>query len=619
MTDTILEEFLGNVWGPEESTVYLATKQSPTVFNVSSPLVWPLDKGLITRAIVQFNANFDTYYSPGTFKPGTVGKTKENALRAHCLWVDIDGYKDTQSNVDAALELIEATDWLPSPTYQVSTSPAASHFYWILDDYYDAPLINELNRRLTYYLNGDTACWDISHVMRPPTTHNHKEKHLDSFGFKPEVSITHFNEEAYAPTRFANLPKVKEAVVDNLTFGELPSLEDVMMNYQWTHDAKETFHRTKTHFYKADTDDHVGRGNAMVNLAYCGAEVGMSDEAIYVVLDDVDKRWGKFAGRHNRTKCLVDMIVRARTKYPSSTFTQYVPSTEETVMKAFYNFKDFMASEFKFNWIYQDVIGEKSINFISARPGTGKSRFILQLARSLALGQDFLGWKIVGGPRKVLVLSLEMGAPILKKFMGHIEEESTPEEVDMFSDNFYVVPAGEPLAISTPEGERFFEMVINELKPDVVMIDAMGSLDFEELSESTSKKIMTTLKRYLNSHGITFYIVHHNKKADAASINKPPTLNDFYGNTYASTDAGNITALWKNPASSVELTELHTLKSRMGVEPEPIVLDSRSNFMFSIAGEATPYVRNTTRSNGAANKSAETTVTSPPIGFEAFQ
>jgi hypothetical protein len=202
----------------------------------------------------------------------------------------------------------------------------------------------------------------------------------------------------------------------------------------------------------------------------------------------------------------------------------------------------------------------------------------------LALGRDFLGWKIVGGPRKVLLMSLEMGPPVLKKFMESLyrDGEINDEELSTLNTNFLVVPAGEPLAINSAEGEQFFRKVVTDHNPSVVFIDAMGSLDIEELSEGTSKKIMTKLKSFLNEWDITFYMVHHNKKADAASINKPPTLNDFYGNTYAATDAASIFALWKNPANSTDQVELHTIKHRIGLEPAPMVLNSKSKFTFSL-------------------------------------
>lgn len=609
MSDITLDKFLSDVWGEEEGTVYLATKQSEEVFKVTTPLNWPLAKDLILGAITQMNANWDTYYSPGIFKLGTTTKHKKNGWRAKALWLDIDGYKDGVSGPQAVLSQLAEVGWLPMPTYQLQTSDSASgHFYWILDKYYPAEIISDLNRRLAYFLGGDTACWDISHVMRPPFTHNHKEQHKVD-GVSPRVTIKHYNEGDVNPDIFLKLPPVKEqlkdTLIDGLVLGTLPTMEDIKMKYPWDESHIEAFHRGKDHFWDEEKQDWIGRGNAMMYLAYFGAEIGMSDEALYVTLMDADTRWGKFATRTDRQTRIVEMITKVRNKYPSSVFTTI---QAETMVKPVYSLKEFLASEFKFNWIYQDVIAEQSINFISARPGTGKSRFILQLARSLALGRDFLNWKIVDNtPRKTMIFSLEMGAPVLKKFITNMTNESTSEEIDLMDNNFLVVPAGEPLAIATPEGEQFFQMVLKEHQPEVVIIDAMGSLDFEELSEKTSKKIMNTLKKYLNSHGITFYMVHHNKKADAASINKPPTLNDFYGNTYAATDAASIMALWKNPTSSVELTELHTLKSRLGVEPKPIVLDSHSHFMFSIASgeEPTNAKATATRSKGTSAEPRE--------------
>jgi hypothetical protein len=109
---------------------------------------------------------------------------------------------------------------------------------------------------------------------------------------------------------------------------------------------------------------------------------------------------------------------------------------------------------------------------------------------------------------------------------------------------------------------------------------------------------MTELKQYLNTHKCTFYIVHHNKKTDAASINKPPTLNDFYGNTYGATDAASVLSLWQNPQKPTTQVELHTLKSRVGVSPKPLILDHRSAFTFSILEHEDGYSEHNEQGTG---------------------
>lgn len=592
-----LDKFLFDVWGKEEGTVFLASKKDD-LFKVSQPQSWPKAVDSLLGFFKKADVEWDTYFTPGIFKEGSKSKEKDNGWRAKCLWVDLDGYKDGSGTPQQARQQLNELGWLPEPTYEIETSSEkANHWYWILDEYYPAEIINDYNRRLAYYLNGDTACWDISHVMRPPTTHNHKEEHKQD-GISPSVSIRTFRGTEYSIAEFDKLPKVKEQVAEHLNLGEIPEMFQVFAQYPWDKLHTDIFQKEKQDFWNEESKDFQSRGNAMVRLAYFCAEIGMNDESIYAVLNDADKRWGKFTGRRDRETRIVEMLVKARSKYPSA----LIVAVQDTVteLKPVYGFKSFLASEFKFDWIYEGFIPKNTINFISARSGAGKSRFIMQLMVALALGQDFLGYKLVDKtPRRTMLFSLEMGGPILKKFTESLAEaiDPTEEELDMLEENFKLLPAGEVLSLSSVEGDSFFKAMLDEYQPEIVFIDAMSSLDHDELSEAVSKKIMGKLKRYLNTHGVTFYIVHHNKKTDAASINKPPTLNDFYGNTYGATDAASILSLWKNPNGSADHIELHELKTRIGVAPDPIVLDSRSKFTYSIIKDGEAYVPAEPRAN----------------------
>jgi hypothetical protein len=617
-----LEQFLDDVWGPEQGTVFLATKQTADLFKVGKPLLWPDTRQSILSFIPAANANWDTYFGPGIFELGAKSKHKENGWRSKCVWIDIDGYKDGQSSAEAAIKFLIELGWIPLPTYRIQTSPSGEHWYWILDDYITADQVNDINRRLAYFLKADTACWDISHVMRPPFTHNHKPAHKRE-GISPAVTVAHYSGEVHNISSFEKLPKVKEQVNDLISFGDIPEIKDVIMRYPWDKNHIELFGREADHFWNEEKQDYVDRGNAMVRLAYFGAEVGMSDEALYAILSDVDSRWGKFKDRNDRQIRLAEIITKVRVKYPHALIVEYEDTADE--IRADYGFFDFLSSEFKFNWIYENVIPENTINFISARPGTGKSRFIMQLCMMLALGRDFLNWKLVGEKRKVLFFSLEMGGPILKQFGLSLAGSMRLSDVDktQVNEQFIVIPRGEALPITTVEGSAFFRQMIDKHKPDVVFIDAMGSLDHDELSEKVSKKVMTELKQYLNTHKCTFYIVHHNKKTDAASINKPPTLNDFYGNTYGATDAASIISLWQNPQKPVTQVELHTLKSRVGISPKPLILDHRSAFTFSILEHEDGYSEHNEQGTGvqpdtSGRTKADDGTLANAFGFAAF-
>lgn len=574
--------FLQHVWGKDESYVYLATKPEPDLWKILKPQKWPEQADLIVQFIIAYNAQGkDVYFSPATYVDNPTAKDKENAKSSRALVIEFDGYKDSQSSPETALEALKGLN-LPEPTYRLQSSQkGAEHWYWILDKHHPPEVIEDTTRRLTYALNADKACWDIPHVFRPPFTHNHKPERKQRDGSSPEVTIAYFSKVQHSLTKFADLPPVKAALKEMLEFGEIPEVKTVLAKYPWDNVHLEIFNMDKKAFWKDASADYQNRGQTMMRLSYFCAEVGMTDEAMYAVLNDVDTRWEKFAGRHDRDKQMVAFINRARLKYPTDVFAVEVVATGETIQQVF-TIKEFLASDYKFDWILEGLITKNSLNSMSSRPGVGKSRLTLQMAKCLAMGEDFLGFKNVAGPMKVMYLSLEMGGPILKYFIESLVQ-ATEMDVDAIEERMLLVPQGEPLALANADGEAFFNMLLDDHKPDFMIIDAMSSLSHEEIGEKVAKQIMGKLKAALNKYGITFMLIHHNKKGSELNKNNAPTIDDFYGNTFGTTDFASMTALWNPP--NKRFTEFHPLKTRVGASPKPLILNGKDQFTFVIEEE----------------------------------
>lgn len=586
-----IAQFLNNVWGEETGTVFLATKQGE-LFKVAKAQNWPEHKENIVQFIMAANTSRDVYFTPGIFKEGSISKEKENGYRAKALWVDVDGYKDGQSGPETASKLLDELG-LPQPTYKIqSSNKGAEHWYWILDKYAPAELINEVNRRLAYYLKADTSCWDISHVMRPPFTINHKPKYN-----RPAVDIIKFTAEVHDIASFKLLPTVKEQLKEIAGKPkELPEMSEVFAKYPWDNSLLEHFRVEGESFYDPVANDYKGRGNSMVSLAFKCAEIGMRDDALYAVLYDVDNRWGKFKDRPDRERRLTEIVAKVRAKYPEGVFA--TEQLDEDI-KQIYGFKEFLQSKFEYKWLVDGLIPANSINFITSRPGVGKSRFTLLLGAQLALGTEFIKWKVVDGPKKVVYFSLEMGPPTLKYFVESLQNEGQ-YDLDKLDNNFKLVPLGQPLDIANTEGRDFFKMVLDQEKPDVVFIDAMSSLSFEDLGEKTAKGVSNQLKAWLMEYNCTFYIVHHNRKPRQDAVDKAPTEADFFGSTYGTTDAGSVIALWK-PNPDVTQIEMVSLKSRIGLSFEPVRLDG-SKFIFKKAEGIDDYANGNEQSNAPSEQ-----------------
>lgn len=588
-----LKEFLLDIWGEEENYVYMAIKPTPDTFRVSkSPVSVPANIDRVVEFILAKSTESDTYFTPGTFKPDTTEKKKVNGLRAKALWVDIDGYHEGQGTVEEALKTLNELG-LPEPSYRIQSSkPGAEHWYWLLQDYIPAALVNTVNQRIAYALNGDKACWDISHVLRPPFTRNYKEEYD-----KPEVKIIHADRKRLDVSVFKVVPHVKESLDFIDRPEKLLSRDECEKQYKWKASAYRLADLEKNDFKLFG--GKAQRGGAMVKLGYELAEVGASDEVIFSMLYYVDDKWEKFKFRPDRDRYIKDIVLRVRMKYPAMTYSDPgmlfggAEATEDKELQPFdnvkiiYGFKEFLESEFEYNWLIQDLVPLNSINFVSARPGIGKSRYTLQMACSLGMGIDFLGYPVVDGQKKVVYFSLEMGPPVLKYFIEGVAESMAEEiDLDVLDKNFKLLPMGSPLDLEKQESVQFFKYVMEKEKPDVVLIDALGSLTSEALEEKSSKVISGLLKEWLITYNCTFFMVHHNRKELQNNPNKPPTLGDFYGNTMASTDAATVISLWRGPSDDKNDVQMHIVKGRTvkGDDKKVWLLDG-SKMTFTIKGE----------------------------------
>jgi RecA-family ATPase len=252
-----------------------------------------------------------------------------------------------------------------------------------------------------------------------------------------------------------------------------------------------------------------------------------------------------------------------------------VRQTTENI-KMVYTANELLRSEFQIEWLVPEVLVAKTINFISAESGIGKSRLSMQLGKALATGTQFLKWPI---PRQIscMYLSLEMQGDMLKHFLESLLQNKEMEDSE--SDKFMLVPVGKAIDVSTPEGLAYIEMFVKEYKPEVLMIDAMGKLAFDELGETQAKGINNAMNYLISEYGVTILMIHHNRKPDLTG-KKRPGLGDVYGNQYVVTDASTVMTMFM-PENQAHV-ELIFIKSRASMAQDSIVMNGKKGFSFII-------------------------------------
>jgi DNA replication protein DnaC len=372
----------------------------------------------------------------------------------------------------------------------------------------------------------------------------------------------------YGIEDFAHIPSARKIVSTDLVIGELPSLDDVKVLARWTPELLEKFNRDASYFAGPPKRD---RSAAMSELAHLGAELGWSDENIAVVLYDADNRWGKYKHRRDRERRVTDFINRARQKHGYNSLenvdlTKLINSANQSApvmgeSKLVYGYQDFVDAEFKIEWVLSGLLAQGGFGLITGYPGTGKTQLSIALGAHMALGEKkFLTWDNVAGNKKVLFLSLEMSAAPLNHFMGTIGKAY--DNKNTLNRNFLVAPFGTPINLDTPEGQIFFDQIMNDHMPDILVIDSLQKISSKELTdEQAVKNLIHYLSTVRAKYSCAMVMIHHNRKKANDGQKKGVELSDVYGSTYITTDVDFVLSL---KVVEGNLLQVDTLKNRLG-------------------------------------------------------
>jgi archaellum biogenesis ATPase FlaH len=151
---------------------------------------------------------------------------------------------------------------------------------------------------------------------------------------------------------------------------------------------------------------------------------------------------------------------------------------------------------------------------------------------------------------RVAVISLEMDVVELKYIFekqasDFVEKKTWNENVRIYSFDDGTLQA--------------YEKVIQESKPDVVIIDSLSEMATEDLKETEARAIMKWFKKMRRTYGCAFIVIHHNRKANDSN-KKPRKLSDLYGSFIFAKLSETVVSLWQDEGK--DYLELDMLKAR---------------------------------------------------------
>lgn len=534
-----LNHYYDFLYEDRQGYVYAATKEL-SGHNTSWKqhfFAWPAQRADLVKFTVFNRARKDVYVAPAMFN--SMEAIKENVIGTNVIWAEFDESPKTSENV-------------PDPTCRIASGgDGHEHWYWKVDQHLTSDQLDLINRALAYHLDADPSGWDSTQVLRPPNTFNHKRKR--------ETNLVNISKIVLSLALFSNVPNPPaKADVENPTY--IPPVEEVIAKYPFPKTVRDLFFSPKP----------SDRSDALMALGYHCAELGMAKPEILSMLLNADERWGKFKGRDDRMRRLLEIVSIAITKYPS------VRASINTVNLKPLGFKTLLATEVNLEWQWDSFLQKNGYFLLTGPTQVGKTQFSLDAAGHIALGKPFLGKETKEA--KIGFFSLEMPLTDLKHFVSQMQFSFTLEEQERLEKNLMFFPLGEPLYLGNDNVRAEFEQIVGDLKLDGVIIDSLGSATEESVSDEKIKHFFhwnDTLRQKLNV--FTWYI-HHHRKANGDN-RKPNKIGDVYGSQYITSYATTVACLWDTGVPN--LISFITLKKRLAVKDPPFIIqrDERLHFV----------------------------------------
>jgi RecA-family ATPase len=157
---------------------------------------------------------------------------------------------------------------------------------------------------------------------------------------------------------------------------------------------------------------------------------------------------------------------------------------------------------------------------IVAEPKVGKSWAAIDLAVSLALGVEFMGFRIPR-PVKAALISREDNPSLTAWRLRHLFAGKDAENPDLLTTNLYVNSREQSKQLLLDNPEQMAELLadLRIVKPEFVILDVLNVLHTAHENDNTEmRQVLARLDEIRREIGCAICITHHYNKAASGSI-----------------------------------------------------------------------------------------------------
>jgi hypothetical protein len=215
----IAADFLTRCFAPAE-TIALVLRREKT-----QQRIVPLERALALRYLGwlthENSTGSNVYVAANPLRSGSRKRTKESIASVRHLYIDID------TDGDARLAALRASDAIPMPTAILSTSPGKYQVLWQVDGF-DFERQETTLKLLAIAFGGDPACTDCNRVLRLPGFLNCKYDPVH------RVSVEYPCDAVWNPGDFRlDIPAIEGVPSRHVNGGRKPPHQHTYSEHDW--------------------------------------------------------------------------------------------------------------------------------------------------------------------------------------------------------------------------------------------------------------------------------------------------------------------------------------------------------------------------------------------------
>ncbi|UDL15223.1 RecA-like DNA recombinase [Gordonia phage Pons] len=467
---------------------------------------WPSEEGRIVEHLRE-HWNDDLYFAPMIFSQPK--RKSEYATDGKRLWADLD--EADPRDIEEELK----------PTHAWETSPGRYAAVWsFTEERTNVSAPGGPNHRLTMHVGADKSGWDTTQLLRVPGSANNKPDYPE--GIRGRLLWRDRGFHTWKP--FENLPAVK--VLDADVDIDEQLLEGIDRYAVWGR-VKLRVSRSVREYMSLRQTMGLDRSHIAWQIERELADAGCSLAEIVAVIRPTI--WNKFDGRQDEVKRLMTEASKALSAKKNREAEEEDEDddifaaddvADKPTLTPFWQQNDYLNVP-EPSWLVDPMIPAGGCGFIAGIPKSLKSWLALDLAISLATGEDWLGHTTT--PQTVLYIQ-EEDPTILVRDRHNLIASSKDPKWALDTDPAKVLPYPKPLFMQiyskfdgTDAGwQAWLKDVIEEHEVSLVILDTLATIapgvDIDSGRE-VKGELLDPLKDIARSTDAAVLIVHHMTKS----------------------------------------------------------------------------------------------------------